>query len=98
MILQKHNEEKYYLKRRIELLKILDHCIYSGMSLDEIASGDEMQSILREFYEVMYPADLIARLEEVYPDERSAGESEKRQSAGDNDSDASPQPPSDTKH
>jgi hypothetical protein len=62
VFLQHHAEELFWLQRRYTFLRLLDDL------LDKDAPLEKAEEIAGQFSKVRDPKDLIARLEEIYPD------------------------------
>jgi hypothetical protein len=67
MIIRKHDQEANLLRRRLELLEILDDLIRSGAEFDEPLDDDaRLKALKREFADVLEPEDLITHINPAY--------------------------------
>ena len=63
VFLEKHNEEIFWLKRRIKLLELLDKMI------DEDEEPEKISFYAKQFEKVKEPQDLVDRLKDIYGDD-----------------------------
>lgn len=66
MIIQKHNAEANLLKRRLELLNVLDDLVRSGVELEDLEDNPAFERLEHQFSEVAEPEDLIAGINAIY--------------------------------
>ena len=60
LFLHKHAEEAFVLQRRLQFLELLDAL------LETDASAEDAEKIAAQFRKVENPADVVARLKEIY--------------------------------
>lgn len=71
MLNRYHDHEAYYLKRRIELLRILDQFAYETFQDEDVIMDDEhwkLQILKNEYADVIDPDHLCSTLRNIYPE------------------------------
>lgn len=69
MIIEHHEREAYILRRRLELLEILNEtimaCVRNRTPIE--ADDGQIEHITSEFSDVLTPADVCASIRKIYP-------------------------------
>ncbi len=69
MIIEHHEREAYILRRRLELLEILNEtimaCVRNGTPIE--VDEDEIDHITTQFEDVLNPSDVCDSIKKIYP-------------------------------
>jgi hypothetical protein len=66
MYIHKHNEEAHLLRRRLELLDLLDDVVHNHLHEEGLFGEVEMRKLTDNFKSVKEPTDLVKGLRKIY--------------------------------
>ena len=66
MYIHKHNEEAHLLRRRLDLLDLLDDVVRSNLHEEQLFGQTEVQKLSDNFKSVKEPVDLVKGLKKIY--------------------------------
>jgi hypothetical protein len=66
MYIHKHNEEAHLLRRRLELLDLLDDVVRNNLHEEELFGEVEMRKLTDNFKSVSEPTDVVKGLKKIY--------------------------------
>lgn len=80
MLIKHHDLEGHYLRRRLDLLNILDQFAHDAFNEEDFTMDDDhwkLEMLKREYSDVIDPEDLCQTLRRIYPDHLFSIESRK---------------------
>ena len=66
MYIHKHNEEAHLLRRRLELLDLLDDVVLNNLHEEGVFGEVEMRKLTDNFKSVSEPTDVVKGLKKIY--------------------------------